>query len=75
MGRRELHSLDISEEVTKTQKKEVTVLQLIHEKYQQPGNKKPHRLEITGYIFLAGSILIFTEVSTDIRKTVNFAGV
>ena len=42
MGREELNSLDISEEVTKTEENEMTILQLIGAKYQQPGNKKPH---------------------------------
>lgn len=37
MGRGELNSPGVSEKVTKTQENEMTILQLIGEKYQQLG--------------------------------------
>lgn len=75
VGKGDLNSLDISEEVAKTRENELMVLLPIHEKYHQPGNKKPHSLEITGYISLASFVFIFIGFYTDFRETVNFAGI
>lgn len=74
-GKGDLNSLGISKEVAKTQEKELTVLLPIHEKYHQPGNKKPHRLAITGYISLVGFVFFFIGFYTDFGETINFAGV